>query len=60
MGNVTKRILVILVIMAVLAYIIYNHMIGQSDTSYFVVATALLSFYLISMIRGLCEDLRKH
>ena len=57
MSNIIKRILTILFIVAVLGYVIFSHMTGKSDTDYFLVATAMLSFFLIGMIRGLIQDL---
>ena len=59
MNDITKRILSIVVIMAVLAYVIFSYMNGKSETSFFLIATAMLSYFLISMIAGLVEDIRK-
>ena len=57
--DVIKQILLILFIMAVLAYTIFNYMSGRSDLPVFLVSLAMLSYFLISMIQGLVEDLRK-
>ena len=59
MSKIVQRIFTILLIMAVLGYVIFSHINGKSDTDYFLVATAMLSFFLISMVRALIEDLRK-
>ncbi len=58
MNQIVQRILTIVLIIAVLGYVIFSHMSGKSETSFFLVATAMLSYFLIGMIRGLIEDLR--
>ena len=59
MNKIAQRILTILLIMAVLGYVIFNYMSGQSDTMMFLVCTAMLSYFLICMFAGLVEDLKK-
>ena len=58
MENIVKRVLTILFIIAVLGYVIISYINGNSETSFFFVATAMLSYFLISMVRGLVEDIR--
>ena len=59
MNNVVKLILTIIVIVAVLGYVIFSYMNGNSQTEFFFVATAMLSYFLISMVRALVEELRE-
>ena len=57
--DVIKQILLILFIMALLSYTIFNYMSGRSDLPVFLVSLAMRSYFLLSMIQGLVEDLRK-
>ena len=59
MNDIIKRVLTILLIMAVLAYVIFNYMSGNSDTMVFLVCAGMLSYFLICMFAGLVEDLKK-
>jgi hypothetical protein len=59
MNEIVKRVLTILLIMTVLAYVIFNYMAGKSETGLFLVSTAMLSYFLICMFAGLVEDLKK-
>jgi hypothetical protein len=59
MNNITKRILTIVFIMAVLAYIIFSYMNGKSETGFFLIATAMLSYFLISMVAELIGEIRE-
>ena len=58
MNKITQRILTILTIMIVLAYVIFNYMSGKSDTMMFLVCAGMLSYFLICMFAGLVEDLK--
>ena len=55
-----QRLLLILVMMAVVAYTIYNYMNQRIQTPYFMIMLAFLSYVLISNISRLVADLRKH
>ncbi len=59
MNDITKKALPILLIMAVLAYVIFNYMSGKTETGMFLVSAAMLSYFLISMIAGLVEEIRE-
>ena len=59
MNKIVQRVLTIALIMAVLGYVIFNYMSGRSETGMFLVSTAMLSYFLITMIAGLVEDIRE-
>ena len=59
MNTIIQRILTIALIMAVLGYVIFNYMNGNSELGFFLVATAMLSYFLISMVAELISELRK-
>lgn len=58
MNPIVKKIAVILLILAVLGYTIFNYMAGNSDTSVFFVSLALMSYFLVSMVASLVNDLK--
>ena len=58
MSKIAQRILTIALIMAVLGYVIFNYMSGRSELGFFLVATAMLSYFLISMVAELIGEIR--
>ena len=54
-----QRITLILVMLAVLAYTVYNYVSGGSDFLYFVVAALILLYPLVTNIWRLISDLKK-
>ena len=58
MNKIVQRILTIALIMAVLGYVIFNYMNGNSELGFFLVATAMLSYFLISMVAELIGEIR--
>ena len=58
MSKIMQRILTIALIMAVLGYVIFNYMSGKSETGMFLVCTAMLSYFLISMVAELIGEIR--
>ena len=58
MNSIVRKILVILVELAVLGYTILNYYAGKTDMPVFLVSLAMLSYFLISMVASLVEDLR--
>ena len=59
MSKITQRILTILVILAVLVYVAISWINGRSDNTQFLIFAAMLSYFLISMVAGLVQDLRE-
>ena len=59
MSKTVVQILVMIVSLAALmGYVVYNYMIGNSHPLYFAVSMAILSVSLLNMIRGLIRALR--
>ena len=58
MENIIRRIITIILIVAVLGYVIISYMNGRTEGDFFVVAVGMLSFFLVGMVRGLVEDIR--
>ena len=58
--DLIQRLLLILLMMAVVAYTIYNYMNQRIETPYFMIMLAFLSYVLISNISRLVRDLREH
>ena len=59
MNPILKKVLVILVILVVLGYTILNYYAEKSDMPMFLVSLGLLSYFLVSMVASLVEDLRE-
>ena len=58
MNPVVKKILVIVLILAVLGYTIFTYMGGKTSSSLFMVSLAFLSYFLVSMVASLISDLK--
>lgn len=56
--DMIQRLLLILLMMAVLAYTIFNYMSQRINTTYFMVILAFMSYALISQVAQLVRDLR--
>ena len=59
MNPIAKKIAVILLIVAVLGYTILNYYSGKTEMSVFLFSLALMSYFLVSMVASLVEELRK-
>ena len=59
MNHIITRILTIIIVAAVQAYVIFSHMAGKSETGFFLISTALLSYFLISMVAELIGEIRE-
>ena len=59
MSKTVAQILVMTISLAALmAYVVYNYVIGNSHPLYFAVSMAILCVSLLNMIRGLIRALR--
>lgn len=58
--DIIQRMLLILLMMAVLAYTIFNYMSQRLSSTYFMVILAFMSYALISQVAQLVRDLRDH
>ena len=58
--DILQRLLMILLMIAVLAYTIFNYMSQRLTAAYFMIILALMSYALISQVAQLVRDLRKH
>ena len=58
--DMIQRLLLILLMMAVLAYTIFNYMSQRLSTTYFMIILACMSYALITQIAQLVRDLREH
>lgn len=58
MNLVIKKILLIVLLLAVLGYTVYNYTTGGSHVLYFIVAALILLFPLINITRSLIDDLK--
>lgn len=56
--EIIQRLLLILLMMAVLVYTIFNYMSQGIDTPYFMIILAFMSYVLISNVAQLVRDLR--
>jgi len=56
MNNITKTILTILAMVAVIGYTIFNYVSGRIDTMYFFVFMAILCIPLLNMINILIRE----
>ncbi len=50
MNDAKKNIFVVVLILAVMAYTIYNYVAGKTDTTMFVVCMAIMGFPLLNII----------
>ena len=58
--EIISRLLLILLMMAVLGYTIFNYMSQRLTATHFMVILAFMSYALISQIAQLVRDLREH
>ena len=58
MKPIVKILGTILLILAVMAYTIYNYTTGKTDSKMFLVSMALLGYVLIGMINQLIQHLK--
>ena len=58
MNPMLKRILVILVMVAVLIYTVVNYLTERISLLYFAVFAAILLYPLVGLINGLIQDLK--
>jgi len=58
--EIIQRLLLILLMMAVLAYTIFNYMSQGLSSTYFMIILAFMSYALISQVAQLVRDLRDH
>lgn len=56
--TIFQILLTIVFILAVMAYVVYNYIQGNSDMPFFVVAMGFLGIFLLNMIRGLIQILK--
>ena len=59
MNNITKAILAIIVMVAVLAYTILNYLNGKTEFTMLVVSMAIIGIPLVNMINILIQELKK-
>ena len=58
MNPIVKKIAAIFLIVVVLGYTILNYYSGKTDTPMFLVCLGLLSYFLVSMVASLVEDMK--
>ena len=58
MKPIVKILCTILLILAVMAYTIYNYTTGKTDSKMFLVSMALLGYVLIGMVNQLIQHLK--
>ena len=58
MKPIVKIICIILLILAVMAYTIYNYTTGKTDSKMFLVSIGLLGYVLIGMVNQLIQHLK--
>lgn len=59
MENVKKGIFAILVILAVMAYTVWNYVQGKTDLVMFLVCMAIMGIPLVNMINLMVQELKK-
>ena len=59
MDNVKKGILAILVMLAVMAYTVWNYIQGKTDLIMFLVCMAILGIPMMNMINLLIQEMKK-
>ena len=60
MKPIVKILCTILLILAVMAYTIYNYTTGKTDSKMFLVSIALLGYVLIGMVNQLIQHLKNN
>ena len=60
MKPITKIIGTLVLILAVMAYTIFNYATGKTDFTFFMVAMALLSYTLFGMVNQLVQHLKNN
>lgn len=60
MKPIVKILCTILLILAVMAYTIYNYTTGKTDSKMFLVSMALLGYVLIGMVNQLIQHLKNN
>lgn len=59
MNPIIKIIGTIGLILAVMAYTVFNYLTGRTDMTFFLVAMGLLGYVLIGMVNQLIQHLKK-
>ena len=60
MNPIVKIIATIVLILAVMAYTIFNYITGKTDNKLFLVSMALLGYVLIGMVNQLIQHLKNN
>ena len=60
MKPIVKILCTILLILAVMAYTIYNYTTGKTDSKMFLVSMALLGYVLVGMVNQLIQHLKNN
>lgn len=58
MNPIIKIIGIIVLILAVMAYTVFNYITGKTDSKLFLVSVALLGYVLIGMVNQLIQHLK--
>ena len=59
MKPVLKLSLVLLLMLAVIVYTVYNYLAGNSEFGYFFIAIAVMGLPFVSMLNQLIQELKK-
>lgn len=60
MNPIVKIIATIVLILAVMAYTVFNYTTGKTDSKMFLVSMALLGYVLIGMVNQLIQHLKNN
>ena len=58
MNKITKMLLTLLAILAVLGYTFYNYSTGERDLTFLIVCTAILGFPFVNILNLLIQELK--
>ena len=58
MNKITKMLLTLLAILAVLGYTFYNYSTGDRDLTFLIVCTAILGFPFVNILNLLIQELK--
>ena len=59
MKPAVKTVLMLTVMLAVMAYTVYNYISGNSESGYFIIAMGMMGFIFISMLNQFIQELKK-
>ena len=58
MNPVVKKILLLLLMLAVMAYTVYNYISGRSEFGYFIIAIGMMAFFFINILNQMIQEMK--